>query len=119
MPTEENTLSSPSQLVPFVRATEDTECVLAPNVMPRHMSPEDFRRNADMLYGAGAEHLFFLDCAVPGGRANYQPMWNALRWLGYREEIAAWVQAGEPHFGDWTKPLLRLGNWDMTVIAPG
>lgn len=78
MPTEEDTLSSPSQLVPFVRATEGTECVLAPNVMPRHMSPEDFRRNADMLYGAGAEHLFFWDCAGPGGRANYQPMWNAL-----------------------------------------
>ena len=119
MPTEEDTWSSPSQLQPFVRATQGTSCVLAPNVMPRHQSPEDFRRNAYMLYGAGADHLFFWDCAGPGGRANYQPMWNVLRRLGHREEIVEWVQTGEPPLGDWTKPLLALGDWDMTVIAPG
>ena len=57
--------------------------------------------------------------AGPGGRANYQPMWNALRRLGHREEILEWIQAGEPALGDWTNPLLALGDWDMTVIAPG
>ena len=119
MPTEEDIWSNPSQLEPFTRATQNTECLLAPNVMPRHQSPEDFRRNAHMLYGAGADHLFFWDCAGPSGRANYQPMWNALRRLGHREEIAEWVQAGELSLGDWTKPLLALGDWDMTVIAPG
>ena len=119
MPTEEDTWSDPAQLEPFVAATQGTACTLAPNVMPRHMSPKDFRRMAHMLYGTGAEHLFFWDCAGPSGRANYRPSWNALRRLGQREEIAAWVQAGEPDLGDWTVPLRRLGGWDMTVIAPG
>ena len=46
-------------------------------------------------------------------------MWNALRRLGHRDEIAAWMAAGEPALGDWTVPLHSLGGWDMTVIAPG
>ena len=82
MPTDEDTWSAPEQLTPFVEATRGTACTLAPNVMPRHMSAEDFRRKAHLIYGTGAEHLFFWDCAGPGGRANSQPMWNALRRLG-------------------------------------
>ena len=119
MPTDEDTWATAGQLAPFVEATRGTACTLAPNVMPRHMSPEDFRRKAHMIYGAGAEHLFFWDCAGPSGRANLRPMWNALRRLGHRDEIAAWMAAGEPALGDWTVPLDRLGGWDMTVIAPG
>lgn len=119
MPTKEDTWSSPSQLKPFVDATAGSDCVLAANVMPRHMAPENLRRNAHMIYAAGVDHLFFWDCAGPSGRANYQPMWNALRRLGHRDEIAEWVDSGKPALGDWTVPLLRLGNWDMTVIAPG
>ena len=119
MPTDEDTWATAGQLAPFVEATRGTACTLAPNVMPRHMSPEDFRRKAHMIYGAGTEHLFFWDCAGPSGRANLRPMWNALRRLGHRDEIAAWMAAGEPALGDWTVPLDRLGGWDMTVIAPG
>lgn len=119
MPTNEDTWASSEQISPFLEATEGTNCVLAPNVMPRHMSPEDLRRKAHMIYGTGAEHLFFWDCAGPHGRANMQPMWNALRRLGHREEIAEWVAAAEQDLGDWTRPLYSMGGWDMTVVAPG
>ena len=53
MPTDEDTWATAEQLMPFVEATRGTACTLAPNVMPRHMSPEDFRRKAHMIYGAG------------------------------------------------------------------
>ena len=119
MPTEQDTWASPAQLAPFVEATVGTDCVLAPNVMPRHMSPEEFRRKARMIYGTGADHLFFWDCAGPHGRANFRPMWNALRRLGHRAEIEEWVALGEPALGTWTMPLHSLDGWDMTVIAPG
>ena len=114
MPVETDTWSSPEQVKPFVDATRGTSCRLVVNVMPRQMSPEDFRRMASMLYGAGVEHMFFWD-----GRANYRASWNAVKRLGHKDEIEGWMQAGEP---DLSNPLVRLrtlGGWNMEAIAPG
>ncbi len=119
MPIETDTWTSAEEIEPFVRAVHGTQCVLAPNVMPRHMPPADLRRLADMVYDAGADHLFFWDCAGPHGRANYREMWDALRRLGHRAEIKAWRQAGESSLSATTLPLESLGGWDMGVIAPG
>ena len=43
----------------FVELVEGTKCQLPLNVMPRHMSPEAFRRKAAALYARGVENLFF------------------------------------------------------------
>lgn len=92
-------LDSTAESWPDVRAvdywtklTKGTSCELSLSVLPRWMSGEDFRRRAAALYGAGAESLFFWDCAY---RVNYydQTMWNALRRLGHKEEIEAWIKA--------------------------
>ena len=111
--------SDPRSLDFFVETVKGSPCILAPNIMPRSMSPEDFRRRAATIYGAGVDHLFFWDCAGGGGRANYRPMWNALRRLGHREEIEAWARAGEPQLGWLTTPLRRLGDWDMAYQDAG
>ena len=69
-----------------------------------------------MLYGAGAESLFFWNC---NGRSNYRPSWNALKRMGHRDEIEAWTKAGE---ADLSAPLVRLrtlGGWHISAIAPG
>ena len=116
MPVETDTWSEASQIKPFVDATRGSECILAPNVMPRQMSPEDFRRMADMLYGAGAEHMFFWDCE---GRSNYKASWNALRRLGHKDEIEEWTKAGEPPLSAPLTRLRTLGGWNMEAIAPG
>ncbi|MCY3911906.1 MAG: family 10 glycosylhydrolase [Chloroflexi bacterium] len=99
--------------------TEGTPCTVAPNIMPRHLSPAEFRRRADGLYGTGAPHLFFWDCAGPAGRANYQDMWSSLRRLGHREEIAAWRAAGEAELVTPTRKLNLLGDWDLSYQTPG
>ena len=113
-----DTWSNPEQVKPFVDATRGTRCTLAPNVLPRQMSPEDFRRMASMLYGTGADHLFFWDSDVPN-RADYTEGWSALRRLGHREEIEAWKEAGEPSLTTPTMELRKLGHWDVSYAPPG
>ncbi len=111
--------ADPASLRFFVDLVRGTDVILAPNVMPRHMSPGDLRRRAAAIYDAGAEHMFFWDCAAGGGRANYRAMWSALRRLGRRDEIEAWRRAGEPDLSAPTVPLQRLGDWDLSYATPG
>ena len=92
----------------LVSLTRDTPCVLALNIMPRAMPPDAYRLRASALYGAGVEHFFFWD-TFP----SYTPSWSALRRLGHREEIEAWIGAGQPPLVAPSVPLKRLGDWDL------
>ncbi len=103
----------------FVDLVEGTSCQIALNVMPRHMSPEAFRRKAGSLYAQGVENLFFWDSAGPRGRANFSAAWNALRLLGHGEEIEQWRQLGEPNLASASVPLHRVGDYDLTYQTPG
>ena len=109
----------PADLAYFVELVRGTDCVLAPGMMPRHRPPEDVRRQAAGIYGAGAEHLFFWDAAGGSGRANFGAMWNALRRLGHREEIEAWRAAGEPSLGPTAHDVDVLDDWDLSYTTPG
>ena len=111
MPTEEDIWSSPSQLQPFTRATQGTSCLLAPNVMPRHQSPEDFRRNAYMLYGAGADRLFF-------GIAQVRAVDRTTNRCGTHSggsDIAKKSQSG----CRWVNPRLAIGRNRCSPSAIG
>ena len=119
MPVASDTWTEPGEVEPFVEAVRGTDCKLAINLMPRWMSPERYRRMADMVCEAGAGHLFFWDCEGPHGRANFQSLWNALRRLGHREEIRAWMEGGEPALGPNLVPLRTMDGWNMSTIAPG
>lgn len=103
----------------FVDLVEGANCQLALNVMPRHMQPEAFRRKAAALYSQGVENLFFWDSAGPSGRANFNPGWNALRRLGHREEIEAWLRQGKPSLAPAVMPLRTVGDYDLTYQTPG
>jgi hypothetical protein len=102
----------------WLKLTRGTSCRLSLSMLPRFSSPEDFRRKAAALYGVGADSLFFWDCAY---RVNYhdQPMWNALRRLGHKDEIAAWMQAGQPPLTAPRTDLTRLGGWNLADNTPG
>ena len=80
------------------------------------MTPEDYRRRAHGLYQAGVENLFFWDCYQ---RSDYSRSWTALRRLGHHEEIADWVNAGEPAIRQSGATLHKLGNWDLRYGTPG
>ena len=109
----------PAALGYFVDLVRGTSCVLAPGMMPRHLPPEDVRRQAAGIYAAGAEHLFFWDAAGGGGRADHGAMWSALRRLGHRAEIEAWRAAGEPSLQPKSFALRSLEDWDLSYTTPG
>ena len=111
--------TDPESLRFFVDLVRGTDVVLAPNVMPRHMSPDEFRRRAATIYTAGAERMFFWDCAGGSGRANYRAMWSALRRLGHRDEIEAWRGASEPSLDHPVRELSMLADWDLAYQTPG
>ena len=107
------------QLDFLVQTVAGSPCVVAPNVMPRSMPPEDYRRQAAAIYAAGAEHLFFWDSAGGGCRANFGHEWNALRRLGHVDEVQAWIEAGEPELPRSSMPLREWAGWDLSYVTPG
>ncbi len=100
----------------FRQITEGTGCRLALNIMPRQLPAETCFARAHGIYESGVQHLFFWDC---NDRHDYSVSWDALRRLGHREEIAAWVQSGSPPFPRSASELTKLGDWDLSYATPG
>ena len=111
--------TDPAQLEFLLETVAGSSCALAPNVMPRSMSPEDYRRQAAAIYAAGADNLFFWDSAGGGCRANFGYAWNALRRLGHVDEVQAWIEAGEPDLPQSSMPLREWAGWDLSYVTPG
>jgi len=111
--------TNPADISWLLDIARGSSCKVAPNIMPRFLPPDEFRRRASGLYDVGVDHLFFWDCAGPAGRANYNGMWSALRRLGHRDEVMAWKQAGEPSLSSTVTILDRLGDWDLSYQTPG
>ncbi len=111
--------TDPAKLDFLKQTVAGSPCVVAPNVMPRVMSPEDYRRQASVVYSAGIDHLFFWDSAGGGCRANFGHAWNALRRLGHVDEVQAWIAAGEPDLPQPSMPLREWAGWDLSYVTPG
>ena len=103
---------------PFVSLTKGTACELAANILPRQLGPEAVRKQASRLYRAGVENLFIWDSDVLQPRSNSSGSSNAIRRLGHRDEIEAWIEAGEPDLGTPILTLRRMGDWDLSYRTP-
>ena len=110
--------SDPRDIEYFVELTRGTPCKLAPNIMPRHMSAEAYRKRAAGLYERGVGNLFFWDC-VPEARGNGTSSWTALRRLGHKEEVRDWMDSGAPEVTMSAKPVRSLDGWDNSYATPG
>ena len=100
----------------FYRITRGTPCKLALNLMPRRLTPNQYRERAHALYEAGADHLFFWDT---NARNDFGPGWDALRQLGHRDELARWARNGRPAYEAAGSRLRKLGNWNLGYETPG
>ncbi len=75
------------QDVTYFLSLKGTKCCLALNLMPGELTQEEYRRKAHKVYQIGVEKFFF---------------WDGIGWarkaarLGHREELAAWMEAGQP-----------------------
>ena len=103
----------------FVSLTKGTPCKLALNLMPRHLSAEEYRKRVAPLYDAGVENFFFWDSDVQQGRSNNANNWNGLVRLGHRDELDAWIKAGQPALTTPVTPITSLGDWDLAYETPG
>ena len=110
--------TDPSDLDFFLSITKDTGVRLAPNIMPRQMSPDEYRRRVYRLYAHGVENLFFWDSASQQ-RAHYTDSWSAMRRLGHVDEIAEWEASGGQPLEAPRMTLHRLGEWDLSYETPG
>ncbi len=99
-----------SEIEPFVSLVRGTKCQLALNMMPRDLTTAEYRRMADRLYRAGVKNFFFWDGIGRVRRAGR---------LGHRDEVEAWIRAGEAPIRPTAVPLTRMGEWDLTVETPG
>ena len=109
----------PKSIEFFVDLVHGTNCVLAPNLMPRNVAAADLRRRASALYDAGVEHFFAWDCVFLGGRAQFDDYWDVMRRLGHHDEIETWTRNGAPPIASATTRLTSLSDWDMSYATPG
>ncbi len=62
----------------FLRITKGTPCKLALNLVPRQLSPEEYRRRAAQAVSSGCRELFFWDT---NARYDFSRSWDGLRRL--------------------------------------
>ncbi len=95
----------------FVSLTKGSQCRLVASILPREQAPEEYRRMAGLVYGAGAEEVFCWDCDP--GRSD------SFRRLGHKEDIAAWSEAGQPSLAPARMTMRKIGGWDLSYQTPG
>ena len=100
----------PEDVAYFVSLVKGNKCRLALNLMPRELTAEEYYRKAHALYQAGVENFFFWD---GGSRVRKVPR------LGHREEVAAWMAAGQPKRTPGAVRLRKVGIWDFRMETPG
>lgn len=103
----------------FIEITRGTACKLAPNMMPREISAEDYRTRASAIYGAGAENIFLWDTDAQQPRLATPGPWDVAKRLGHRNEIESWIKAGQPNLAAPTRSVIKLGDWDLGYSTPG
>jgi hypothetical protein len=108
-----------AQVDQWVSLTRDTSCALSMSLLPRHVSPENYRRKAAMLYKAGVETFFCWDSAGASGRANYSPSWEALQRLGHRDEVLSWAGSEMAKSVRAPVPVTHLAEYDLSFQTPG
>ena len=105
----------------YAGLTRDTPCKLYMNVMPRHMSPREYRERALAYYDAGADGLLFWDTYQ---RHDATSQWETVRRLGHVDELrsrmeraaTSAVQASESE--PRLLALRMLGGHSMLPYSP-
>ncbi len=99
----------------YRNVTGGSRCNLYPNVMPRRMPPEEFKKKALSYYDAGADGLFFWDT---NARHDTTSIWATVRRLGHIGELKAWIIEGKREEEPRTMKVLKLGGYTMFKYSP-
>lgn len=108
--------SSATNVVPvdvgyYARIIKGTPCKLYIDMLPRQMSPEEYRQRAAEYYRQGADGLCFWDTTT-----RYLRTWSMMSRLGHRHDLAGW-EDGEGQLYR-TVPLKSLGGCRVDRYPP-
>ena len=98
----------------FVRSVKETNCKLYVEVMPRQMSPEDYRKKASELYDKGVYGLSFWDC---NSRHTKLKQWSMITRLGHKDELKNFNDGTGKYFK--ILPLKKIGGYKVDKYTPG
>ena len=102
-------------LAAFAGLTRATGCRTYAEVLPRQMSPAEYRERALACYRAGVDGLAFWDTDTEN-RLSYKEQWRTLRRLGHEDELAGGAEDELPACR-WV-PLHSLGGHLMDKYSP-
>ena len=97
----------------FGRLTAGTPVSFCPEVMPRRMSPEEYRRRAISNYADGADGLCFWDTY---NRNAYRKEYSMVRRLGHKDELAGWDDGAGDYY--LSRKLLSVGGYVLDKYPP-
>lgn len=83
-------------------------------IMPRHLSPMEYKERALELYDLGAERISLWDTYQ---RAPYHVPWSLVRRMGDKEGLKDF-DSGEGVYYSWHR-LLRIADLDTSRYMPG
>ncbi len=97
----------------FGQLTQDTPIQYYPEVMPRIMSAETYRRRAIQNYAEGVDGLCFWDT---DGRHLRLKEWSMIRRLGHRDQLADWDDGDDFYYR--SLPLRSVGGYVLDKYPP-
>ncbi len=101
----------------WVNLTKNTSTVLALSIRPSALGAVESRKRVAPLYDAGVEHFYYWDGGIGGPMGANSS--HVMRRLGHKDEIADWINAGEPSIDAPMMFISKLGDWDFTYMTPG
>lgn len=97
----------------FVGLTKETSVTYSPDILPRRMSPEEYRQRAIKYYAAGADGLCFWDT---NGRDRFKREWSMISRLGHKNELQHLDDGQGEYFQ--TFKMLSVGGYVLDKYPP-
>ena len=97
----------------FMRLEREYGVTVYLEIMPRHMTPAEYRDRALELYNCGCGHISLWDTY---SRVPCKPEWSMMRRLGHKEELAAYASGEGELFRDVR--ILRIAGKDVSRYKP-
>lgn len=97
----------------FATLTKGTSVSFFPEVMPRRMSPEEYRQRAIANYASGADGMCFWDT---NARDQMRKEWSMIRRLGHKDDLSKWKD-GENEF--WrSRKMISVDGYVVDKYPP-
>ena len=92
----------------YADITSGTDTNVYVDLLPRQMTPGQFRDRANSIYERGAYGICLWDTH---GRVQYPRQWSMMRRLGHKQELRGWDDGEGTYFRNLPFKVDKYGNW--------